>query len=1023
MANVNFKIACFFFLILMCFFQSCLNNRDIPINKIDRLSEDNDYIITDWQITGPFYSDTLFSSEIKKPDYYPLKSRGIVEESKLNSKLIVGLNNSERDASSHGSNNYTNSRYHNEQGYVDFGNYFKLNKTAVTYMSCFINSHIEQDVVFMVGAADGYKMFLNGDSICNSYNLRNFVPYSDIVHAKLKKGNNLLIIKLINTRKTWMKTDYNKQWKFNCKLTNSDRYYSFYQKIKNDYLKFLVVPKFYPLELQDVFDSMNPAHKISLFDPHRKRIGSDSSNLGVKEFKLPSSMKPGLYEAEIYTKKDTFSQQFYYGDLKNGIENLLEQANNIIKNTSDVKLKINLQALVKRHQLIEDHYTDRKGIHIETSEDGINYSTLTKSLIVPTRWLNLNHKNFLRLSPIADKSSKISEISFYTEGRSSSRINPKRVSDTIRFSEITDNNDDTFTVLRKKEAPLVIEFDSHKKPLFARIIPDQQWHVLEKKYLFIYSELYDILDKLKKEEEPFKDVSGNHIRSFISRIDNKPQHYFIQTPKEDILKQKKMPLIVQCRFYEKQHLDFLKSVFVSNIEVIDLYSYWLNENKCIMVTPSGRTYSKAIQTPIAEADVLAVIEEVKKDYNIDASRIYLYGICSGSKLALSLASKYPDKFAAVGIASGAFKTRVDNKWEQFNLPATMTSNVYNLPVYAFNIESDNHSPIEIMKTYVDEARKNEIEIDFDVYKNHHLKAFPFWYRPTNVLSSFQNKTLSIPKKIIYETAYYKYNKAYWISVFPEKTGDKGTIKAIAKGNNITVDADKIKKFSILTNEAPIDKNKKLIISLNGESKIYMPPYPKELTIWLSDKNLDTIAQKNEFTEGPIIDIFRNHFILIKGSLGSKSQRISEDSLANKFINIWENSYYVKPELKTDYEVMDTDIQSSNLILLGNQYTNKIFKAIYKQTPLKVEKDYIELDGRKFKGNALGYYMVYPNPLNPKKYMVLIGGNDLSKVTLDKRNLAEDGFFDYEIFNYRYRIAEIIDKGYFNQYWKLSNKNK
>jgi predicted peptidase len=53
----------------------------------------------------------------------------------------------------------------------------------------------------------------------------------------------------------------------------------------------------------------------------------------------------------------------------------------------------------------------------------------------------------------------------------------------------------------------------------------------------------------------------------------------------------------------------------------------------------------------AEQDVLYVMDLVAKEYNVDPSRIYLHGQNPSGSGALYLASKYPERFAAVVVSS------------------------------------------------------------------------------------------------------------------------------------------------------------------------------------------------------------------------------------------------------------------------------------------------------------------------------------------------------------------------------------
>lgn len=54
----------------------------------------------------------------------------------------------------------------------------------------------------------------------------------------------------------------------------------------------------------------------------------------------------------------------------------------------------------------------------------------------------------------------------------------------------------------------------------------------------------------------------------------------------------------------------------------------------------------------AEQDVLYVIDLVTKEYNVDASRVYLHGQNPSGSGALYLGAKYPERFAALVISSG-----------------------------------------------------------------------------------------------------------------------------------------------------------------------------------------------------------------------------------------------------------------------------------------------------------------------------------------------------------------------------------
>jgi len=78
--------------------------------------------------------------------------------------------------------------------------------------------------------------------------------------------------------------------------------------------------------------------------------------------------------------------------------------------------------------------------------------------------------------------------------------------------------------------------------------------------------------------------------------------------------------------------------------------------------------------------------EVIKKYNIDTNRIYLTGESLGGSGTWYLATKYPDKFAAIAPMSG-FTRHMDYISKNIE-------NLENIPIWAFHGESDNVVPVE-----------------------------------------------------------------------------------------------------------------------------------------------------------------------------------------------------------------------------------------------------------------------------------------------------------------------------------------
>jgi hypothetical protein len=72
-------------------------------------------------------------------------------------------------------------------------------------------------------------------------------------------------------------------------------------------------------------------------------------------------------------------------------------------------------------------------------------------------------------------------------------------------------------------------------------------------------------------------------------------------------------------------------------------------------------------------------------------------------------------------------------------------------------------------------------------------------------------------------------------------------------------------------------------------------------------------------------------------------------------------------------VSDEDIASSNLILWGDPSSNKVLAKIADKLPIKWTAKDVTVGAQNFPADTHVAVLIYPNPLNPKHYVVLNSG--------------------------------------------------
>jgi hypothetical protein len=91
------------------------------------------------------------------------------------------------------------------------------------------------------------------------------------------------------------------------------------------------------------------------------------------------------------------------------------------------------------------------------------------------------------------------------------------------------------------------------------------------------------------------------------------------------------------------------------------------------------------------------------------------------------------------------------------------------------------------------------------------------------------------------------------------------------------------------------------------------------------------------------------------------------------IKEWRRHFRGEPQVKDDTAVTEADIANSNLVLWGDPGSNKVLARVLDKLPVKWTADGVAIGAAKYSSSTHVPVMIYPNPLNPKKYIVLNSG--------------------------------------------------
>jgi predicted esterase len=198
-----------------------------------------------------------------------------------------------------------------------------------------------------------------------------------------------------------------------------------------------------------------------------------------------------------------------------------------------------------------------------------------------------------------------------------------------------------------------------------------------------FAKANEILDALEAGRDPFAGKHGDFRKAYRSKVDDTLQPYRLLVP-EVYNASKPSPLLVALHGMggdENSMFDSYGGVLKREAERVGF----------VVACPKGRDPASMYRGS-AEQDVLDVIAEVRRDYKIDAGRIYLMGHSMGAYGTWSIAMDHPELFAALGPISGGGN-------------ASGMSKIANIPHYIVHGDADPTVPVAQSRMMVEAGKK------------------------------------------------------------------------------------------------------------------------------------------------------------------------------------------------------------------------------------------------------------------------------------------------------------------------------
>ena len=546
-------------------------------------------------------------------------------------------------------------------------------------------------------------------------------------------------------------------------------------------------------------------------------------------------------------------------------------------------------------------------------------------------------------------------------------------------------------------------------------------------------------------EAPWNAQTGLVVRGYRSKIDGSVQPYGLLVPDDFKPGEKtRRRLDVWChgRGEKLTELAFVdgsmhsKGEFASGFTtpgiVCFLYGRFCNANKFA-----------------GERDLFEALDNIQRHYSIDEQRLVIRGFSMGGASTWQFATHFPGMWAAAAPGAGFaetaefFKVFAEGKtpptwWEQVLWRwydcTTMAANLANTSVDAYSGEIDGQKQAaDIMVKYAgQEGITFPHIIGPQTGHKYHPEAKP---RIEDLVSGVVNSERDpVPVKAHVSTYSLIYPGTGWLRISGmNKEWERADIDAERTRDAVVVTTKNVTSFSVGIDPRQAKFMGSLVTFKIDGQLLDVPP---KRTIGMGGifllKNgrwqlgvTDMWNVKTPARCGPIDHAFMSTFLFVNPTGTPINEAVgtwtaAELAHAREF---WRRVFRGDAPVKDDIKITGIDETNSNLILWGDPSSNAVLAKIIDKLPLKWTKDTLEFNGVKYDPAHHAPILIFKNPANPDKYIVLNSGPTFREEALLNNSDQTPKLPDWAIVNIDTPPdgkwpGQIIDAGFFDEQWAL-----
>jgi dienelactone hydrolase len=542
-------------------------------------------------------------------------------------------------------------------------------------------------------------------------------------------------------------------------------------------------------------------------------------------------------------------------------------------------------------------------------------------------------------------------------------------------------------------------------------------------------------EALRNGEAPWTRATGLVVRGYVSKLDGSVQPYGLVVPPSydpRLPRSWRLDAWFHGRAEQLSEVNFLSERMSRPGEftprdaiVLHLYGRYCNANKFA-----------------GEIDLFEALDAVKKQYRIDDNRIVMRGFSMGGAAAWHIGAHYAGLWAAVAPGAGFSESREFLKlkemppvWEQklwrMYDATDYAANFVNVPLVAYSGEIDGQKQAaDLMAKYLEkEGIPMTHIIGPQTGHRYHPGAREELNQKLDAIAARGRE--AYPRRVRFVTYTLRYNRMKWVTVDGlAQHWEKGSVDAMIAGAGVDVKTAGVTGLTLEFGPggAPVELVGRTAVTIDGKKidvtgpasdRSWKVSFVKQGGQWAA--GTATGLRKAHGLQGPIDDAFMDSFLIVTGS-GKSSERIEAEQA--RAIKEWRRQFRGEPRVKRDSEVTEADLAAHHIVVWGTPATNSLLGKIADRLPVQWAGDQVKVGTATYAAATHYPAFVYPNPLNPARYVVVNSGFTFREFDYlnNARQIAK--LPDWAVIDTTTPAdgkcpGKIVSAGFFDEQWKLT----